>query len=130
MTLIHWLAFAGVTFVSFFPFQWLFYTGIRNAQEKVIFGHAFSSGFAYFLVCALIINGTMVLPNTLSFFIGGVAYHEWFHKAWILHLTYAAINLGGAIAILWLQFGELPTKGALVGLALMITGSLISIFWK
>ncbi len=130
MTLVHWLVFASVTFVSFFPFQWLFYTCIRNAQNKVIFGHEFSSGFVYFLVFALIINMMMILPNTLSFFIGGVAYHEWFHKAWILHLTYAAINLGGVIVILWFQFGELPTKGSLVGLALMVTGSLISIFWK
>src|SRR3989344_6658879 len=130
MALVHWLIFASVTFVSFFPFQWLFYTCIRNAQSKVIFGYEFSSSLVYFLVFALIINVTMVLPNTLSFFVGGIAYHEWFHKAWILHLTYAAINLGGVIVILWLQFGELPTKGALLGLGLMVLGALVSMFWK
>ncbi len=130
MALIHWLIFAGVTFVSFFPFQWLFYTFIRNAHEKTVWGHEFSSSLMYFLVCAVIINVTMVLPNSLSFYVGGIAYHDWFKSAWVLHITYAAVNLGGAVAILWIQFGELPTKGALAGLLLMVTGSLISVFWK
>ena len=127
---LKWLVFALASFVGIGLFQWILYTGFELAKTKTFLGYTFPNLFIFFVFWSFLLIITMALPNGVIWTVSSIALNEWFKKAWIIHLTFAATSLLAASTIFWFKFGELPTKGTLVGLSLAIVGALISALWR
>ena len=127
---LKWLIFALASFVGIGLFQWALYTGFELAKTKTFLGYTFPNLFIFFVFWSLLLSFVMALPNGIVWAISSIALNDWFGKAWVVHLTFAATSLLAAATPFWFKFGELPTKGTLVGLALAIAGALISALWR
>lgn len=128
--LLKWLVFALSSFVGLFIFQWIFYTGFELAKTKSVFGIYFPNLFVFFLFYALIVGVSLVPVNAFSWSVASLAFNEWFRKAWILHLTLLATSSVSATLVFWFKFGEVPSKGVLIGLLFYVAGAVISAFWR
>ncbi|MEK7566509.1 MAG: hypothetical protein AAB527_00010 [Patescibacteria group bacterium] len=127
---LKWLIFAFSSFVGLFAFQWIFYTGFEWSKTRSAFGYVFPNLFTFFLFWSFMIAVVLAPLNAASWSIASLAFNEWFHKAWILHLTLLATSgISGAL-VFWMKFGEIPSRGVLIGLSLYAAGAVISAFWR
>ncbi|MBI2038861.1 MAG: hypothetical protein HYT22_01070 [Candidatus Niyogibacteria bacterium] len=127
---LKWLVYSGVSFIGLFAFQWMLYTGTELSKTRVLFGYVFPSQYFFWFAWAAVMGIVLIIPNSVSFYVIGLAYNEWFKKVWILSLTVFATSAISTFLVAWLKFSEVPSKGSLVGLGFIIAGSLISVFWR
>lgn len=127
---LKWLLYSGASLLSVFAFQWLLYTGTELSKTRMIFGFVLPSQYLFWLVWAALMGAAMTVPNSVSFYVVGLAYNEWFKKVWILSLTGFSVATASTFLVAWLKYSEMPSRGSLAGLALIVAGSLVSVFWR
>jgi hypothetical protein len=126
-----WLGLVIMSAGGLLVFQWMYYTGVYDLyKNKAFLGLTFNNSFAMYLSYSVFMSLVMVLPNAFALWISSLAYHEWFNQAWVLYLTFAATSIICTSFIFWHKFAEIPSHGAIVGIALYILGALISALWK
>lgn len=128
--LIRWM----ITFFSF-SFACILltltnYWQIDHASQKVLFGHKIGSIWSFWLGYGVLMIPFNLIVSYIFYSIYHYGYNHWFHRVWIVQLTMWAASLSVVVIITWLWYGELPSKGTLVGAILLIAGALISAFWR
>jgi len=101
----------------------------KNAQTLSIFNMQFHSIWICWLVSLLLATPLLSLANYAfgaTFYFGYEAYKS----AWLIFLAYVAAQTAAVPMMIFLWFGEIPTKGPLVGTLLAISGLLIAHIWK
>jgi len=128
--IIRWLFMFGTLCLGFAILTGLNYWQIDHVGDRLIVGQRFNSIWAFWGVFGVLAAPALVSVNMLFWAIYYFGYTFWFRKLWIIQISTYGAGLLMMAVITWYWYGELPSKGTLVGTALCIVGAVISIAWK
>ena len=125
-----WFLMFGTISLGFVILTILNYWQIDHVAGKVIFGYRFKSVWTFWGVLGLVTFPALLFANVIFWAVYYYGYHFWFNKLWIIQITTYASGLLIMAIITWYWYGEIPSKGTLVGAVLCISGALTSILWR
>jgi len=128
--IFRWLIMFGVICLGFAVLTVLNYWQIDHVGQKVVWGYRFRSVWSFWWGLGLISAPVLIFANVLFWTIYYYGYHFWFKKLWIIQITTYASSIFMMAIITWYWYGELPSKGTLVGTILCVAGAITSILWK
>ena len=102
---------------------------VRHTDSLVLFGIRFSSVWIFWLITLLIATPVLSVANVMvvgTFYFGFKEYKS----AWLVLLTFIGAQILAYPAMTYLWFKELPSKGALIGALLALSGIATAYLWK
>ncbi len=101
----------------------------KQTPKMSLFNYGFSNVWIFWIAAVCVATPFLSIAN-LTF--GATFYYGYksYQTAWIILLTYIAAQTIAYPAMVYLWFGELPHKGALIGGLLAIAGVFVANFWK
>ncbi|MBI2027540.1 MAG: hypothetical protein HYS98_07050 [Deltaproteobacteria bacterium] len=115
-------------FIFFFSHsivQSYMYWVTKNSHTLTVFNFQLSSVWTCWFLSLLVATPILSIANYAfgaTFYFG----YESYKSAWLIFLSYVAAQTVTVPVMIWVWFGEIPTKGPLVGVIFALLGLLIA----